>query len=311
MRAGLAVLAVLVGAFGVLLAGCSTLVDDDAGAVSESEIPFDRRDEIPLQRGFLDGQAVQFYRLGAFVPTETTWFPRYDKFPGMPVREMYVWPDASGAPALDGEQRPIIDTLPRQASASDFFELVLVRPAGVGANDIKSRATLLRSGFTLERTGKVVNCPVVGAQATLGGAAGSRYRKLTLWYRNKSVRCLLLDGGPGVPAPKISVTPLGSGRSELQVTAGEVYSLRSSAFTGADQVTAIPVPQNDVFRVGLASPDYTPLLKVWDVTVPSDYLAGQVRSTADLFPVPGFVDPRIAARTPETFCNCPLVSADK
>ena len=296
------------------LGACDTLVDEDAGLVSENEIPVERRGTIPLMRGYLDGKAVEYYRIGQVVPEETDWFPSYEKFPGMPVRELYVWPDAAGAPSFQGGQRPIVDSLPRQASASDFLELVLVKPPADAAapNDIKSRATLLRSGYPLERTGKVVNCPIVGKDGKLGGAPSGHYTKLELWYRKKSTSCILLDGGPGVPAPKVFSTPIGaSGRSELRVAATDLYTLRSTAFTGADLVSAIPVPQNEVFRHAPGSAEYSPLGKVWDVTVPSDYTVGQVRSYADLFPVPGFTDPRIVERKPEAFWNCPIVTVGK
>jgi hypothetical protein len=186
---------------------------------------------------------------------------------------------------------------------------VLVRPApDTAANDIKSRATVLRSGFALEHTGRVVNCPLVGENATLGGAAAGKGRKLALWYRKKTTHCMLLDGGGSLPAPRVFSTPVAAGRSELRVAAGDLYTLRSTAFTGADEVRNIPVPQNEIFRHPPGSPEYTPLLKIWDVTRPSDYQVGQIRSYADLFPVPGFTDPSITARTPEAFCNCPLVS---
>jgi hypothetical protein len=296
------------------LTACGSLVDEDEGRVSETEIPVERRGTIPLLHGFADGKPVEYYRLGQLVPQETVWFPSYDKFPGMPVRELYAWPDATGAPSFDGPQRPIVDSLPRQASASDFFEIVLVRPpaGAAAANDIKSRATLLRSGYPLERTGKVVSCPVVGTDAALGGAPASHFPKLALWYRKKSASCVLLDGGPGTAGLKVFTTPVGSSdRSELRVAATDLYTLRSTAFTAADQVSAIPVPQNDVFRYVPGSSDYSPLAKVWDVTVPSDYLVGQISSYADLFPVPGFTDPRIVARAPETFCNCPIVTVGK
>ena len=238
---------------------CDTLVDADDGLVSENEIPVERRGTIPLLHGYLDGKAVEYYRVGQLVPDETDWFPSYDKFPGMPVRELYVWPDAAGAPSFQGGQRPIVDSLPRQASASDFLEIVLVKPPAGAAtpNDIKSRATLLRAGYELTRTGKVVNCPIVGKDGKLGGAPASHYPKLELWYRKKTTSCILLDGGPNVPAPKTFSTPIGSGgRNELRVAATDLYTLRSTAFSGADLVSAIPVP-----------PGWASYMKIWALPV--------------------------------------------
>ncbi len=299
--------------------GCGDdFVDEDEGPVAETEVPIERRATIPLRHGFLDGKPLEFYFMGAVVPGELAWFPRYDKFPGMPARELYVFADAAGKPALDGAQRPIVDYLPLQAGASDFLEVVVVRPPpGYAANEIKSRATLLRAGHPLERTGLVVNCPIVGASASLGGSPPAGVRKLSLWYRKKSTQCVLLDGGAvlgvaeGLPPSKKLITAISPERNEVRVAHGEVYLLRANAFSGADLATAIPVPRNDIFRHGPGHPDYTPLVKIWDVTVPSDYLVGGLTSHASLFPVPGFTDPRITARSPEAFCNCPVVRIGK
>jgi hypothetical protein len=298
--------------------GCGDPFDEDEGTVADTEIPIERRGTIPLRQGYLDGQPLAFYHLGSLVPSELTWFPRYEKFPGIPTRELYVFADAAGKPSLEGEQRPIVDHLPLQAGASDFLEIVVVRPPpDYRANDIKSRATLLRAGHTLERTGLVVNCPLTGARAALGGSPPAGARKVSLWYRKKSTQCILLDGGlqlgvpGGLPPPKKFITAVASDRSEVRVAPGEVYLLRANAFSGADLATAIPVPKNDIFRYAPGHAEYTPLCKVWDITVPSDYLVGGLTSHGDLFPVPGFTDPRITARSPEAYCNCPIVKVGK
>jgi hypothetical protein len=299
--------------------GCGDdLVDEDEGPVPETEVPVERRGVIPLRQGYLDGQTLEYYFMGSLVPSELAWFPSYDKFPGMPTRELYVFADAAGKPSLDGTGRPIVDHLPLQASASDFLEVVVVRaPPGHAVDQIKSRATLLRAGYALERTGLTVNCPIVGANASLGGSPPAGVRKLSLWYRKQSTQCLLLDGGlvlgvaGGLPPPKKFITAISPERSEVRVAPGDVYLLRASAFTGADLATAIPVPKNDIFRYAPGHAEYTPLAKIWDVTVPSDYQVGGLTSYAALFPVPDFTDPRITARSPEAFCNCPVVRVGK
>jgi hypothetical protein len=294
--------------------GCADLVDEDGGEVSEEEIPLERRGVIPLRAGYQGGKRLSFWRLSTFVPQDNAWFPRYEKFPGMPVGELFVFAGADGAPTLASAQRPIIDVLPLAAGGSDFFEVVTVRaPASYRGNDIKSRATLLRAGYELRRTGLVVNCPVVGKATALEGA-GSSGRSLTLWYRRKTTRCVLVsdtDLPTEKSAFKISVTPVSATRDELRVAASEVYALRTTAFTGADQRTNLPVPDNDVFRHAAGTPDYSPLCKIWDVTVPTDYVAGKIASYEALFPVPDFTDPRITARAPEAFCNCPLAPSEK
>jgi hypothetical protein len=307
----------------VLCACADPYVDDDEGEVPLDEIPYERTKTIPIHQGYVDGKPVEFYRLGNFVPADTAWFPSYTKFPGMPVNDLYVWITNEGGKAafkLDHPQTPIIDTLPEQAGYSDFFEIVGVdAPDDYTANDIKSRATLLRAGYDLIRTGRVVNCPLVGPEAKLEpskGAATAEHPMIELWYRKQKVRCLLIDGGAHLTAKggkvfKVSGQQITDKVSEFRVAATEVYALRAAAFSGPDLVSNIPVPGNDIFLHLPGSNNYSPLTKIWDVTVPSDYKVGQLGSHADLFPIPDFTDPRIEERSPDAFCNCPIVRVGK
>jgi hypothetical protein len=308
----------------LLTAGCSTLVDEDEGEVLITEIPFARQGAIKASRGYVDGKPVEFFNMGTFVPGNSSWFPAYDKFPGMVVNPIYIWAGAKGLPSLDTPQLPIIDTLPLQAQYADFFEVILVSPpADYVDNDIKSRGTLLRSDLELTATGWVVNCPVVGPKMTLSrydSKANSwvttnvgGYRKIKVWYRKKVAYCYLMDGArrlvgqSGAPDFKINSTRLGGASgNQLEVPAGEVYTMTTSAFTGADLQSGIAVPGNDIFLYKPGQKEYTPLVRIWEVAVPSDYKLGQLTSRDDLFPVPGFDDPRITERSPEAFCNCPI-----
>lgn len=305
-----------------LLAACGQFQDEDEGEVALTEVPLERRGTISVRKGYIDGKPVEFYRMSTFVPASTSWFPSYDTFPGMPVKEMYIWTDGNGNPSLGQSQLPIIDTLPLQANTSDFFEIVAVTPTEeYSANDIKSRGTLLRAGtFDLKHTGKIVNCPVVTAGTKLAGTGGqplSTPRLLKLWYRKKTTYCLLMDGGAhlypdggGKPFAVFS-TDRSDGSFEHRVPAAEVYTMQSRAYGGEDRISNIPVPDNDIFIHDPNGPSYSPLVKIWDVSVPSDYKVGQLTSHADLFPIPDFTDPRIEERSPEAFCNCPIVRLGK
>lgn len=303
----------------VLCSGCGdSYVDDDEGDVPLTEIPHERTGTIPVHGGFVDGTAVELYRMGTFVPAESGWFPSYDEFPGMPVGRMFVRVNSAGELRVDQEQRPIIDSLPQQAGYSDFFELVAVTfPDDYSANEIKSRATLLRAGHPLQYSGRIVNCPVVGPDAKLEPPTGTpvgETRLVKLWYRNQTVHCMLMDGGAhllgdkGAPLFKAYGTPTVGEEKEFRVAASEVYALSTRAFSGADRVSNIPVPNNDIFRHLPGSSSYSPLTQIWDVTVPVDYQIGGLTSYQDLFPVPDFTDPRIEERSPEAFCNCPIVT---
>jgi|GEM_PF-5904605 hypothetical protein len=300
----------------IFTGGCTPLIDEDEGAILPSEIPFERHAEISLRRGYIDAKRVEYYLFEpSFVPGDTDWFPSYDKFPGMPVQAMYVWKKPSGEPDFD--QRPIIDRLPFQAEYSDFFEIVWVKPSGdYKTNDIKSRATLLRADFELEYSGAVLNCPLIGAEASLQQSSATvmaRYRKLRLWYRNQSAFCITMEGSDalystdGLPQPKSVAQTVTGSRKEIRVIPAEVYTLQASTYSGADLVTGIAVPQNNIFRYGPGQNDYSPLSKVWKVTVPSDYKKGELSSYGDLFPIEDFVDPRIEETSPQVFHNASVV----
>src|SRR5437660_598256 len=64
-------------------------------------------------------------------------------------------------------QRNIIDTIPSQPGYSDFWRVykVLV-PDGYVANSIRSLGDAVASGYTIQETNTIVNCPVVSSATT-------------------------------------------------------------------------------------------------------------------------------------------------
>src|SRR2546429_7181052 len=93
-------------------------------------------------------------------------------------------------------QRNIIDTIPGQPGYNDFWRVYKVlAPNGYVANSIRSLADAVASGYTIEATNIVVNCPVVNPNATI---AGSSATPVTGWYRNRDV--FYFDEGTRSPA---------------------------------------------------------------------------------------------------------------
>ncbi len=285
--------------------GCGSFVDEDEGAVPLSEFFLERKGTFPALKGYLDSKVVEYYRFAAYVAGS-------EYFPGLLVHDMYVMASSSGSIALTSGQAPIIDTLPRQAGYTDFFEIVAFRPEGdYTADDIKSKATLVRAGFPLTRTGGIVTCPVVGPDAKLAPPSGTplytqKLAPIQVWYKKKRTHCFLLEGGkylyPNGSIPfTASASTVSKSRTLYRVPAAEIYTLKTSAFSGADAVSNIPVPGNDIYRYGPGHKKYSPVAQIWDVTVPSDYKVGARTSYAELFPVEGFTDPGIVKRSPDTF----------
>jgi len=95
----------------------------------------------------------------------------------------------------EGEDTPvagqlnIIDVIPGDAGYSDFWHVHFVTvPADYVANTVTSVNELMLSGYPIERTNGVVNCPVVPEGSTaalrLGGGGNGLVRG---WYRNQVV----------------------------------------------------------------------------------------------------------------------------
>lgn len=296
----------------LLAAACSGPDDEDLGAVPLAEIPAGRRGPIAVHKGYIDDKAVRHAVLGLLVPQNTGWFPGYTTFPGMVTARIYVWADQAGTPDWNNAQVPIIDRLPAQAGYSDFLEVVTVKPTDdAPANAVKSRQTLLLADYELTYTGKIINCPVVDGDAILPLPDGKTITPMRVWYRKRSAHCLPIDGFADRPGPLVTSTKVADGVLKHEVVATVVYNLRTKAFSGADQVSEIEVPDNDIFRYAPGDNKYSPLAKVWDVEVPTDYTLGELTSYKALFPVPDFTDPRIVERKPDTFCNCPIVWVGK
>jgi hypothetical protein len=262
--------------------------------------------------GFLNGKRVELYSLG-----DVTIRTNRDNEPAdATVHPMYVFRDEAGwvLPVdEDGQdidaQHPIVDVVPGAADYTPFFEIYEVRASGAGTNEIKSRGTLLRAGFEITATGKIVNCPVIANAAEVVAPKLAEHRVfpvLKLWYRRYETRCLLLDGGKallqaGAPAFEGLEVPVGD-ETFLSVPIHEAFVPRLFLF---DQKTDAPGNILISAEPGNGSP-YSPLVRVFDVRVPPDYRFCAFDALAD-------VDASlIEARDPVTYWNLSLLghSAD-
>lgn len=132
-------------------------------------------DQAPfITQGFgPDGEIVQYYNFDV-MPQETA--PIYAFF-----RE------SDDSPVAD--QLNVIGVVPGDAGYNDFWYVVRVLvPDEYEANTITNEADLMASGYTLDRTNLVVNCPVVprGSTATLRHGGGGT--SLTLgWYGDEII----------------------------------------------------------------------------------------------------------------------------
>ena len=180
-------------------------------------------------------------------------------------------------------QRNIIDAIPGQPGYSDFWRVYKVlAPAGYVANSIASFAGALASGYEIEPTDLVVNCPVVNPGTTI---QGSSQTPVAGWYRDREV--VYFDHGMNSPAH-------GS-----VVEAAPIY-----AFFRAD---GTPVAgQRNVVDVRPGDAAYSDLWRVVKVTVGASYTANDLKDAGAIRAAAGAG--QVAVETTDLFVNCPVVS---
>src|SRR2546428_846206 len=180
-------------------------------------------------------------------------------------------------------QRNIIDTTPGQPGYNDFWRVYKVlAPNGYVANSIRSLADAVASGYTIEATNIVVNCPVVNPNATI---AGSSATPVMGWYRNRDV--FYFDEGTRSP------------------TAGSVVqNAPIHAFFHSD---GNPVSgQPNVIDVLPGAAGYSDLWRVVKVVVAATYTANTLKDARSILAARDAG--QVTLETTDIYVNCPVVS---
>jgi hypothetical protein len=180
-------------------------------------------------------------------------------------------------------QRNIIDTIPGQPGYSDFWRVhkVLV-PTSYVANTIRSFEQAVASGYTIQATDTIVNCPVVNPNATTPGTSAT---KTTGWYRGRDV--FYFDHGPGSPG-------LG-----FIVQSAPLYAFFYS------NGTSVP-GQRNVVDVKPGDPGYSDLWHVTKVVVQDAYVVNSLRSASDI--MTAATSNQVSLQPTNMFVNCPVVT---
>mgnify|MGYP001570165275 CR=1 FL=1 len=180
-------------------------------------------------------------------------------------------------------QGNIIDTIPGQPGYSDFWRVYKVlAPSGYVANSIRSLADAVASGYTIEATDLVVNCPVVNPGATI---QGSSMPAVSGWYRNREV--FYFDHGISSPADGSVVGD------------APIY-----AFFHAD---GTPVAgQRNVIDVLPGDAGYSDLWRVVKVVVDASYMADSLKDARSILAARDAG--QVTLETTEIYVNCPVVS---
>jgi hypothetical protein len=224
-----------------------------------------------------------------FSPTGTlTEYYNFDIQPTQPVN-IYVFFKSGASSSISG-QNNVIPSIPGDAGYNDFWLVnKVIVPDNYVANSLTSVSEITSSGYPIEKTTMIVNCPVVPFGSVASKKFGGGSSSLTTgWYNGKAVTYFNFDEKALTTTPdgKVPVVP-------IYVMFNDNAAGPSSGFkteNGTDQT-------HNVLSVTPASGGYSPL---WSVNVVdnADFSSVSNLSTAQSGNILG---------TNVALVNCPVV----
>lgn len=257
----IAIIVLLVGVAVGYLAG-STLNLSTPGPVDN----LDRPNPIPLIDGWDDDNMVQYWDFGPNPPI------------AIPI---LVFFQADNPDVMVSGQNNIIDSIPGQPGYSDFWRVhKVLAPSDYTPNSIKSLEDVVDSGYTIEITDIVVNCPVVNPDTTLEESSQGLVQG---WYRDQEV--FYFDFGDRSPSDGFAVrhAPI------------YVFFLEDGTQVEGQQNVIDVIPGEE---------GYSDLWHVRKVIVDPSYVANTYTSEDDILAAEENGDVTIELTT--LFVNCPV-----
>jgi len=166
---------------------------------------------LPAANAAINMDVAPFITKGLARTGALTEYYNFDVQPSTPI-DIYVFFKSGGA-AVTG-QNNVINAIPGDAGYSDFWLVNKVTvPDDYVPNSLTSREEILASGYAIQRTNMIVNCPVVPFGSTASKKFGGGSQTLTLgWYKGKAVayfdfeeKALTATGTGEVPVSPIYV----------------------------------------------------------------------------------------------------------
>jgi len=166
---------------------------------------------LPAANATINMDVAPFITKGLARTGALTEYYNFDVQPSTPI-DIYVFFKSGGA-AVTG-QNNVINAIPGDAGYSDFWLVNKVTvPDDYVPNSLTSREEILASGYAIQRTNMIVNCPVVPFGSTASKKFGGGSQTLTLgWYKGKAVayfdfeeKALTATGTGEVPVSPIYV----------------------------------------------------------------------------------------------------------
>ena len=119
-------------------------------------------------------------------------YVQYYEFDVAPFRsaQVHAFFYASDPTRRVPRQSAVFDVIPGEDGYNDFWQMIKVLvPDDYEANSIRSLDDIEAAGFELERTGTIINCPIV----PYGSTAELADRDTTGWYKGQHVSYFVFD----------------------------------------------------------------------------------------------------------------------
>jgi hypothetical protein len=226
-------------------------IRDDSNGLPDSNQPIDFDQPPFITQGFgPESEIVKYYNFDVQSITSAPIFVLFREGASTPV----------------AGQLNIIDVIPGDVGYNDFWHVHKVTvPADYVANTVTSAEELMLSNFSIERTNRIVNCPVVpeGSTANLRYNQNENNGLVRGWYRDQIVFYFSFEEKQlkvNMPAEGHPEVPLSDIRVSFNINPGETGGGPASGFMtemGSEQT-------HNVVQTIPTDETYSPF---WDVDV--------------------------------------------
>src|SRR5258706_6077155 len=148
---------------------------------------------LPAANAAIDMDVDPFITKGLSKTGALTEYYNFDVQPSTPANIYVLFKNGSATPVAG--QNNIINALPGEAGYNDFWVVNKVTvPDDYVPNSLTSLSEILASGYNIQKTNAIVNCPVVPFGSTASKKFGGGSQTLTLgWYKGKAVTYFSFD----------------------------------------------------------------------------------------------------------------------
>ena len=142
---------------------------------------------LPAANAPINYDVVPFVTRGYYPNGSLTEYYNFDVQPITPINIYVFFKNSAGSP-LAG-QNNVIPAIPGDPGYSDFWIINKVTvPDNYVPNSLTSEAEILASGYGIQKTNLIVNCPVVPFGSTGSKKFGGGAQTLVMgWYKSKAV----------------------------------------------------------------------------------------------------------------------------